>query len=432
MDLRQRACGLVGRHPALAHVSTLLTGTVLAQVVVLVTTPVIGRLYSPAEVGSFASMLAIAQMVGTIAALRYDMAIVLPERDDEARRLLRLALAVAALVCGLAALICILAAERIAVWLHHPGIAPYLGWTGILALATATVNSCAYWLTRTTDYRGIARNRVHQTLAIEGTRIALPFAGLSGILGQLGSQLVGTILSALLLASRARSGLRRPGTGGSPTRELARRYRRMPLLNLPNALVDAVRINGITLLIGVYFSADPQGQFAKAWLLMQAPVALVTSAVSQVFYQRFARATRGGLLPLVTRSIVFSLAAGVPAFLLLLIIAPSVFPWYLGAEWGLSGLIARALVPWLLLTVVTSPISTVFIVTDRQALMLCFSLVYAAAPLALISWLGASGASIVSTVWAVSGTMTLLLVLLTWLTLRVAASWDRAIGRGQA
>lgn len=424
----RRIRDLVGRHPTLAHVSTLLTGTVLAQIIVLATTPIIARLYSPADIGAFASMLAIAQTVGAVAGLRYDMAIVLPERDDEARRLMRVVLACAAAAAILTSLVCAIAATRIAGWLHHPNIAPYLGWSGVLVGATAIINACGYWLTRARNYSAIASNRVHQTIGVEGSRIALPLLGIGALSGQVASQAFGQSVSAALLLFKSRSALRAPGASGLSTRQLLVRYRRMPLLTLPNALVDAVRVNGITILVGVYFSADPQGQFAKAWLLMQAPVALVTSAVSQVFYERFARAERGGMRPLVVRSVLMSAAAGVLPFLVLAVVAPALFPWYLGAQWDVSGVIAQALVPWLFLNVITSPISTVFVVTDRQAVMLAFALVYAIVPLALIARLGSTGESIVTTMWAVSGAMTILLILLVVVTIWVASRWDHADG----
>jgi hypothetical protein len=165
---------------------------------------------------------------------------------------------------------------------------------------------------------------------------------------------------------------------------------------------------------------------------MQAPVALINGALSQVFFQKFATVMRGGMRDLVDRSVRASLVAGLVPFVLLALLAPSVFPWYLGADWADTGLIGQALVPWLYLNVATSPISTVFVVAERQGLMLVFAVVYAVTPLALIAWLGGAGTGIVGTVWAVSGAMALLLAGLVLLTRSVSSSWDAgADGDGQ-
>ncbi|WP_022867692.1 lipopolysaccharide biosynthesis protein [Schaalia vaccimaxillae] len=408
----------------LAHISSLLTGTIIAQLIVLATTPVISRLYTPEDIGSFAAFLAIPQLIAAIASLRYDMAVVLPESDMDARRLLRLALICAAIISLLASVLGLVFSHSLARLIGHPELSPYMGWIGIIVMCTATVNIFGYWLTRKTRYEHISKNRVQQTGLIEATRIGAPLAGVSGVIGQLVSQLIGQVLAALTIMWRGRDGLVSPRSRGQTTRALAYCYRRMPLLNAPNALVDALRVNGILLLIGIHFAADPQGQFSKAWVLMQAPVALVTSAVSQVFYQRFSRVQRGQMLPLVIRCVRSSFLVALLPFLLLFFLAPLLLPWYLGDGWEMSGTIAQALVPWLLLTTVTSPISTVFVVTDKQANMLVFAVFYAVTPLILIHALASQNMSLPLVMWAVSAAMTLLLMVLVLLTIKVARQWD--------
>lgn len=417
---------LRAEHPQLAHISTLLTGTVIAQLIVLVTTPIIGRLYTPEDIGSFAAFLAVPQIVAGVSAGRYDMAIVLPARDDEARRLVRVSLTLTSIVSALTSVLCWIFAHPISRALNHEELAGILGWSGIVVMCLSVTSVMNYWLTRLERFSAISSNRVLNSAGIELSRIGAPFAGLAPLTGQIFSQFFGQILSTSALLYRGRSSLVTPETGGRTTKQLLHRYRRMPLLNAPNVLVDAVRINGIVLLIGVWYSADPQGQFAKAWLLMQAPVALITSAVSQVTYRSLAVAPRGTLLATVLRSIRLSFFASIGPFVLLALIAPSLFPWYLGFGWEQSGLIAQALIPWLLLNVVTSPISTVFVVTDRQGLMLAFACVYAAIPLGIIHIMGGAGFSIVTTLWVVSIVQALLLAGLTALTVRVARVWDKS------
>lgn len=424
MDLRSRLRALIARSPTAVNIGTLLSGTVLAQVVMLATTPVVSRLYTPAELGSFAALMAIPQTVAVVAGLRYDMAVVLPERDQDARRLVRIVLVVATLTSVLTSLVTVLGATRIAGWMHHPELAGWMAWTGVIVWATALVNLMGYWFTRRTRYGAISTNRIQQSASVEGLRIVSAWAGHGGIAGQLLGQVAGQVVAALTLLWRGRNAWSGDLQGAAPARDLLRRHRRMPLLNAPNALVDAVRTNGIVLLVGIHFTAALQGQFAKAWLLMQAPLVLVNGAVSQVFFQRFATTPRGGMETLVRRSVRLSLLAGLLPFALLALVAPALFPWYLGAEWGESGLIARTLVPWLYLNLVTAPISTVFVVTDNQALMLAFAVVYAGVPLAIIAWAASAGWGLVATMWGVSGAMAALLAGLVGLTLWVARRWD--------
>lgn len=424
MDLPRRWRALVARFPTLADVSTLLSGTVLAQVVVLVTAGIVSRLYSPAEIGSFAAFMAIPQTVAVVAGLRYDMAVVLPERDADARVLVRAALTIAALMSLVTSLVTWWMAPTLATLVRHPELTGWLAWSGVVVMTSSVVTTMGYWFTRTLNYRAISTNRVEQQGVIQLVKIAAGAAGHGGIGGQMGAQIAGQGVAAATLVWRGRDAWRGSREGAATTRQLLHRHRRMSLLNAPNALVDAVRTNGIVLLVGYWYAGSTQGQFSQAWTLMQAPLALINGAVSQVFFQKFATVARGDMTRLVQRSVKVSLAAGIVPFALLAVLSPELFPWFLGDRWDQAGTIAQALVPWLFLNLITSPISTVFVVTDRQSLMLVFACVYAAAPLALLWVMGGAGVGIVSTVWVVSLVQAALLAFLVWLTHRVAASWD--------
>ena len=81
----------------------------------------------------------------------------------------------------------------------------------------------------------------------------------------------------------------------------------------------------------------------------------------------------------------------------------------------------QALPPWLYLNVATAPLSTVFIVAERQGTMLIFAIVYLVVPLTILLL---AGADLVRAVWLTSAAMTLLLAFLIVLAHRVAARVD--------
>ena len=63
--------------------ATLMTGTALAHGIKIAATPVLTRLYGPAEFGVFAVFLAMLNLTSVAACLRFEMAISLPEEDQE-------------------------------------------------------------------------------------------------------------------------------------------------------------------------------------------------------------------------------------------------------------------------------------------------------------------------------------------------------------
>ena len=84
-----------------ADVLKLVTGTTIAQVITILAAPAITRLYSPEAFEILAIFTSITSILGVIACLRYEMAIMLPKTNEEAANLLGLCLLCVAVVSGL-------------------------------------------------------------------------------------------------------------------------------------------------------------------------------------------------------------------------------------------------------------------------------------------------------------------------------------------
>ena len=69
----------------LLHIVTLMTGTLMAQAVMLLFIPILTRLYNPSEFGIYSLFFAIASMVGMVSSLSYEQAIMLPKSDRDAQ-----------------------------------------------------------------------------------------------------------------------------------------------------------------------------------------------------------------------------------------------------------------------------------------------------------------------------------------------------------
>ena len=61
----------------------------MEQVVGFVALPLLTRIYGPAAFGILGVFMAVSEVGGKIASLRYDVALILPERDHEAWALFR-------------------------------------------------------------------------------------------------------------------------------------------------------------------------------------------------------------------------------------------------------------------------------------------------------------------------------------------------------
>lgn len=405
---------------------TLVTGTVVAQGVVFVMTMILTRVYSTQDYGQFTQYASVVAIIASVAALRYDMTIMLPRQRPWALACARLGMVCVTVTCLLATL----ASFPLRPWVFAhwgPGVAAWLPMVGATAFLLASLQLLQYWYNRESDYRTISVNRVEQQIGQTVGQLVLGVVGMVSVGGLILGQTVGQLWAFFNLGYKARP-LRAPLPAGSPSLwHVARRYKRMPLLNGPNVLVDALRLNGVNLLIGAW-SVEALGQFNLAWRILEVPLALVNGAVSQVFFHKLSTLEPGQMRPLVRLVIKRILVLALAPFAALYLISPWLFPLLFGAQWSDAGYFARALIPWLFLTLVTSPLSNLFVVAERQDWMLGFAVVYAAAPLAWLYW---SPLELLPTTYVLGAIMGGLLIIQTVLADYASAHYDRG-GRGLA
>lgn len=408
------------RQEFLRHVLTLVSGTALAQLFPLLAAPLISRLYSPAEMGIFTAFMSLVGGVVAFAAWRYDMAIVLPRSDDDARALVKLASRLNAATSVTAGVLLLLFARPVAAWLNTPQLSPYLFVVGPVSWAFAQALIYGYWGNRRRRYALMAQNRIEQAATTTGTQVGFGFLGF-GASGLILSTFLGQLWATTGFFLRFRKEIY--GQPVSSLREMMSSFKKMPLLNGPTAVLDSVRLNGVQLLITRFFDSATLGQFGLAWKMLQVPSALINANLTQVFYQRLSLAKPGELAELVKKSIVRSALIGLAPFGLLYLFSPTVFPWVFGARWQLAGEIGAALVPWLYVNFVTSPVSTVFVVARRQGLLFLFGIPFTGFPLLLLV---CYHSEILSTISLLSWGMAILLVGFLGLAVLVSLSYDRS------
>lgn len=416
--LRER----LGASEFLRHVLTLMTGTALAQAMPILASPIIARLYSPHELGIYTAFMSLVGGLVTIAAWRYDLAIVLPRKAEDARGLVKLATRANTVTCLVAGVVLLIVAKPLSNWLNVPELQPWLIGVAIMAWALSQATIFNYWSTRNKGFGLLARNRIGQSATTTATQLGFGAVQL-GTAGLILSTFLGHVVSAANLFFRSRREIY--GLPSTSTRAMLREHKKMPLLNAPTAVLDTVRVNGVQLLISSFFSPEKLGQFGQAWRLLQAPAALINSSLTQVFFQRLATVKRGDMVRIVWASILRSALIGLVPFLLLYLLSPALFPFIFGERWAPAGHLGAALVPWLYVNFISSPVSTVFIVTKRQGTLFWFGLPFTALPLLLI-WFFHS--DMLATVQALSLLMAALLTLFLVLALLVSRGFDRGVG----
>ncbi len=362
-----------------------MTGATLAQAIPIAISPILTRIYTPEDFGILALYMSISSVLAVIATGRYELAIMLPKKDDEAMNLVVLSMLISFFISIVSFLLIYIFNTEITNLLESPEISIWLYFVPITVLLTGIYQSVNYWNNRQKHYRLLAANKVVRsgTTAVSNLSMGLYGLGSSGLI--LGG-LIGQGLATAMLAKTtyATYGNLLQTIHKLKILALLKRYRKLPVFNLPNALIDGFRMLSITVLIAKFFSTASLGQFSLAWRMVQAPMSLIGSSLSQVFFQKVATTKTSNLHSIVQKFILKASFVSLPIFVIIYIFAVDIFTVVFGEHWKLAGEVASTLSPWLFLNFLTSPLSTIFIVLNRQEIVLFFAILYMIVPLSII------------------------------------------------
>lgn len=377
-------------------VGVLVGGTAGAQVLAVLAAPLLTRLYTPEDFGLLAVYASLLGLVAVIASLRYELAIPLPECDTEAANLVALSLLLVVVNTVFFGALTLLLRQPIANALGVPALAAYLWLLPLGVLAGGIYNVFNYWAVRSKHFGMIASTRVTQSLA--GLLIQLSTFKFGGI-GLLFGQLVGQSAGSFKMVSHA---IRSDGfklVSWSGIKQAARRYQRFPIFSTWEGFLNTAGLQLPPLLFAFLFGPAVAGMYSLANRVLSLPLSLIGSAIGQVFFSSAADARRNGQLgPLVVQLHTRLAHIGLPPALLMMLVGADLFALVFGSEWRQAGEFAQWMVPWLYLVFVSSPLSTLFAIAEKQNQGLAFQILLLFARLMAIgigAWIGSLSITVI-------------------------------------
>jgi O-antigen/teichoic acid export membrane protein len=370
------------------NVLTLMTGTTIAQAIPIAISPILTRIYTPEDFGMFALYMSVASIFSVIATGRYELAIMLPKKDEDAINIVILSIIISFFVSFMALLIVFFFNAQITNILGNPEISSWLYFIPITVLLTGVYQSFNYWSNRKKEYKRLATTKIIQSSAISSSNLGMGFNGFGGsglILSGLLGQGIATIFLGRRVAFKDRTLFEK--VNRLKIFVLAKKYKKLPIFNLPNALIDTFRLSGINILIANFFTTFTLGQFSLAWKMIQLPTSLIGGSLSQVFFQKISSVNRNKIYDILKLFIIKALFISLPMFFIIYIFAVDIFRIVFGSNWKLAGEIASILSPWLFLNFLTMPIANVFIILNRQEIVLMVSIVYMIVPIVILLFL---------------------------------------------
>jgi O-antigen/teichoic acid export membrane protein len=379
-------------------------GTATGQLLAILASPLITRLFSPSDFGILSIVSALALTVTPLASLRFELAIPLARDGVPVRALIGLAMSAVLISLVLGTLLLVVASVFCDDLSMEPQLRNWLWVVPALASSMALFQILNVLAIRQARYTAIARRNILQA----STMIAVQLlAGLLGyrVGGLLGGLLVGQVVGTVSLLSGAHllERRRRPRLTAGELGSSLRRYKKFPLLLAPAGFLNSLGVQAPLLLIAYWYGGAAAGWFGLTQRVLAVPAMLVGQAVAQVFLSEIAEARRTGS----NRELAIFAAAskrlglvGFAGSVLVIAIAPSAFESVFGPQWRESGLMAQALAITLAAQLLASPVSQTLIVYERTAVQLAWDTARLVVVVATILISAANGHSLMFTVWA--------------------------------
>ena len=357
------------------NVLTLLTGTTVAQALPIAISPILTRIYTPNDFGIFGIYFAIFMVLSVASTGKYELAIMLPEKDEDAINIFVVGTIICTLFSLLTLIFIFIFYDQIILAFKNETVSSWLYFIPLSVFLVGIFNLLNYFNNRKQYYRDISTAMIYKAIVNCGAQLSLGvFApGPNGlIVGQVLSQsfsnikLVKNVISQKSLISAINK---------QRVIHLFIKYRKFPKYSLPSDLLNSASTQLPIIFFAYLFNSSIVGFYALAQRVISMPVTLIATSIGQVFFRDASSLSYDMEKFSDLTSEVYSklLYISVVPFSLLIIFSEQIFQFAFGKNWLVAGQYSQVLSCWMLFVFIGSPLSTIVSILGRQKQLLYFN-----------------------------------------------------------
>lgn len=362
---------MFNRSSAMHQAGLLAAGAAGGQLIVLVLSPLLTRLYTPEDLGVLGVFSAVVAVLSVILPLGYDQAILGARRRSEATTYLAVSL-LASLGLGLLTIPILWAGMTVLGLPQGNGLLAPLVVAGTF-LAVCSTSAQAWYIRE----RAIGTVGFGSFVNMSSRTVIQLICGLAGtgVGGLIGGEVSGRLLAVAVLDRRGvvPRALRHGWRHRRPLWRQALQGRAFALFQMPSSALDIVLIWMPLPLVALAYGPEWAGIVTLVQRIGTAPASLIGQSLVQIYHQRavqYVAADRPALLRLTVLLFVGATALFLPVWLVLWRFGPDSFALVFGEDWRSAGAIAAVWSPLVLLQIMAQVASRMLILVHRQVVRL--------------------------------------------------------------
>ncbi len=355
------------------HVLTLMTGTTIAQAIPIAISPILTRIYTPEDFGVFALYMSITSILSVLATGRYELAIMLPKKDDDALNIMILSIIISFFVSCFLFIIVFVFNDQITYFLGNPKISNWLYFIPMTVLLTGIYQSVNYWSNRKKQYQRLAINKILKSGTTATTNLGMGLSGVGSsglILSQLIGQSIATVMLCTVIWKEDKNWLKK--VKKLKIFALVKKYIKFPKYDVGASLLNILAHQLPNIFFNIIFNSSVSGYYYLTQRILGLPISILGSAILTVFreqasidYKKFGNAKK---IYIQTFKKLFII--GFFTFILLYFFSVELFVLVFGDKWNIAGEYAKILTPLFFLKFISNPLSFMLYIGEKQKLNL--------------------------------------------------------------
>lgn len=368
---------MIKKNKFLKPIIQLTTGSIIAQVITMLVSPVTTRLFSQEELGLYTLVLTIVSIFGPVLCLRYDMSIVTAKNKESEYSLI-----IGSLVIGLSMSTIISLFYRIFFSkrllpnsVNHNFIFVFLLF---LLIMSAIINTLTAFNNKNKEYGLISkvyvkRNLIQNILMIITGFFNMGYIGL--LLSQLGSMISGIKNQSVVLLTKKEEIKK---IKKQQVMEQLLHEKKQPIYSVPASLLNSSSYSILNFFITGLFGLKVFGLYSMSYRILGLPLTLISGNISKVFFQNASDSYHksGSYRELLLKYTGLLLLLAIPMSLGLFLFSEFLFELIFGKGWGVAGIYVKILAPMYGIRLVVSTVSVSLIVSGKQQLELILQFLF--------------------------------------------------------
>lgn len=360
----------------LSNVIKLFSATLLGQILGVICTPILSRLYSPADFGIYQLVISMVSLIAGIACFSYYSAILLPKKDEDGANIVILCFILIIFTSIITTVFFFVFSGYIERTLNAPGFSNYVFLIPLGVICNSIAYVLNYWMTRREEFGIKAKSNIYSSISGKSVSIG------SGIVSPSPFGLIfGTIINdatiVLILGKKTIADyLFFQNVSYEKIKQLAFRYKQFPLYGIGSDLAASATIQATPFMLALFFSPVIVGYYSMAYFVVRVPLRVIGYAIESAFLQKASleKNLTGSVKNIVKSVYPRLISTGMFACLILLIIGQELFTFTLGSQWSTAGVYAQIFAPWFFVAFISLPLITIFNILEKQSVSLWFNI----------------------------------------------------------